>query len=147
MILHGDLFDVLPTLAECSIDACICDPPYGIGFMGREWDTFTPDALRANKKVSFGQATRKGRHDLRNHPNPNVRNRTRSPVLSPSQIDYDNSIVGKHGFQAWTERWALEVLRVLKPGAYLLVCGAPRSFHRMACGIEDAGFEVRDCFT
>jgi hypothetical protein len=39
------------------------------------------------------------------------------------------------------------VLRVLKPGAHLLVCGAPRSFHRMGCGVEDAGFIVRDCLS
>jgi len=34
----------------------------------------------------------------------------------------------------------------LKPGAYLVVCGAPRSYHRMACGLEDAGFVIRDKF-
>jgi hypothetical protein len=39
------------------------------------------------------------------------------------------------------------VFRVLKPGAHLLVCGAPRSFHRMTCGLEDAGFEIRDCLS
>ncbi len=36
---HGDLFDVLPTLAEASIDACVTDPPYELGFMGRKWDS------------------------------------------------------------------------------------------------------------
>jgi DNA modification methylase len=44
VIHHGDLFDVLPTLDAESIDACCTDPPYGIGFMGREWDTFKPEA-------------------------------------------------------------------------------------------------------
>lgn len=37
------------------------------------------------------------------------------------------------------------VLRVLKPGGYLLAFGASRTFHRMAVAIEDAGFEIRDC--
>lgn len=37
-----------------------------------------------------------------------------------------------------------EVLRVLKPGGHLLAFGATRTYHRMACAIEDAGFEVRD---
>lgn len=41
------------------------------------------------------------------------------------------------------ETWA-EVYRVLKPGAHLLTFGGTRTFHRMACAIEDAGFEVRD---
>lgn len=36
------------------------------------------------------------------------------------------------------------VLRVMKPGAYLLAFGGTRTYHRLACAIEDAGFEVRD---
>lgn len=39
--------------------------------------------------------------------------------------------------------WA-EVLRVLKPGGHLLAFGGTRTYHRMVCAIEDAGFEVRD---
>lgn len=38
-----------------------------------------------------------------------------------------------------------ECLRVLKPGGHMLVFGAPRTFHRVAVAIEDAGFEIRDC--
>jgi hypothetical protein len=38
-----------------------------------------------------------------------------------------------------------EVLRVLKPGGHLLAFGGSRTYHRMTCAIEDAGFEVRDC--
>lgn len=41
------------------------------------------------------------------------------------------------------EVWA-ECLRVLKPGGYLLAFSGTRTYHRMACAIEDAGFEVRD---
>ena len=37
-----------------------------------------------------------------------------------------------------------ECLRVLKHGGYLLAFGGTRTYHRMACAIEDAGFEVRD---
>jgi DNA modification methylase len=35
-------------------------------------------------------------------------------------------------------------LRVLKPGGHLVAFGAPRTYHRMASAIEDAGFEIRD---
>ncbi len=35
-------------------------------------------------------------------------------------------------------------LRVLKPGGYILAFGGTRTFHRIACAIEDAGFEIRD---
>jgi site-specific DNA-methyltransferase (adenine-specific) len=37
-----------------------------------------------------------------------------------------------------------EALRVLKPGGHLLSFGGTRTYHRMACAIEDAGFEIRD---
>ena len=39
--------------------------------------------------------------------------------------------------------WA-EALRVLKPGGHMLAFSGSRTYHRMACAIEDAGFEVRD---
>lgn len=41
------------------------------------------------------------------------------------------------------ELWR-ECLRVLKPGGYLLAFGGARTYHRMACAVEDAGFEIRD---
>ena len=41
------------------------------------------------------------------------------------------------------EVWA-EALRVLKPGGHLLAFAGTRTQHRMACRIEDAGFEIRD---
>ena len=37
-----------------------------------------------------------------------------------------------------------EVFRVLKPGAFLIAFGGTRTYHRMVCAIEDAGFEIRD---
>lgn len=37
-----------------------------------------------------------------------------------------------------------EVLRVLKPGAHLVAFGGTRTYHRLVCAIEDAGFEIRD---
>jgi site-specific DNA-methyltransferase (adenine-specific) len=40
--------------------------------------------------------------------------------------------------------WA-EALRVAKPGAHLLAFGGTRTYHRLACAIEDAGWEIRDC--
>jgi site-specific DNA-methyltransferase (adenine-specific) len=48
-----------------------------------------------------------------------------------------------HGVPS-AEVWA-EVLRCLRPGAHLLAFGGTRTFHRLACAIEDAGFEIRDC--
>lgn len=48
-------------------------------------------------------------------------------------------------YQTWTQQWAVEALRVLKPGGFLLSMGGTRTYHRMTCGIEDAGFRVLDC--
>jgi site-specific DNA-methyltransferase (adenine-specific) len=38
-----------------------------------------------------------------------------------------------------------EVLRVAKPGAFMVAFGGTRTYHRLACAIEDAGWEIRDC--
>lgn len=83
----GNCIDVLRTIDAESIDACVTDPPYELGFMGKKWDA---------AGVAFDPAT-------------------------------------------WQE-----VLRVLKPGGHLLAFGGTRTYHRMTCAIEDAGFEIRD---
>jgi site-specific DNA-methyltransferase (adenine-specific) len=49
-----------------------------------------------------------------------------------------------NAFQTWCEAWAAECLRVLKPGGHLVAFGGTRTYHRLACAIEDAGFEIRD---
>jgi len=51
---------------------------------------------------------------------------------------WDNSGIA-YSVQLWTE-----CLRVLKPGGHLLAFGGSRTYHRLACAVEDAGFEVRD---
>jgi DNA modification methylase len=47
-------------------------------------------------------------------------------------------------YQAWCRTWATECLRSLKPGAHLATFGSPRTAHRLACALEEAGFELRD---
>jgi len=42
--------------------------------------------------------------------------------------------------------WA-EAFRVLKPGGYVVAFGGSRTYHRLTCSIEDAGFEIRDCLS
>lgn len=48
-------------------------------------------------------------------------------------------------YQAWTHALATAALGTLKPGAHLLAFGSPRTVHRLACGIEEASLELRDC--
>ena len=37
-LYHGDNLELIPTLADESIDAIVVDPPYGLAFMGKTWD-------------------------------------------------------------------------------------------------------------
>jgi len=47
-------------------------------------------------------------------------------------------------YQEFCEEWGEQVLRVLKPGGYLLAFSGTRTYHRMVTGLEDAGFEIKD---
>lgn len=55
-----------------------------------------------------------------------------------------SGVSANEAFELWTRVWASEARRVLKPGGHLLAFGAARTFHRLVCGVEDAGLEVRD---
>ena len=41
-IIHGDCLEVLKRLPDCSVDAVVTDPPYGLSFMGKRWDYDVP---------------------------------------------------------------------------------------------------------
>lgn len=130
-IHHGDCFDVLKTIPDNSIDAVVTDPPYGIRFMGKAWDGADIEQ-KVNKRRSQAfndpSCTRNGGHNS----------------IAAEAGKYDMSLKGLKAFEEWTALWAKEVLRVLKPGGHLISFAAPRSYHRMTSGIEDAGFEIRD---
>jgi DNA modification methylase len=75
-------------------------------------------------------------------------------VIEPETIDsvvtdppYELNFMGKgwdnSGIAFQKETWR-KCYEVLKPGGYLLAFGGSRTFHRIACAIEDAGFEIRD---
>jgi len=74
--------------------------------------------------------------------------------LEPDSIDaivtdppYELGFMGKSwdasGVAYNVDLWR-EALRVLKPGGHLLAFGGSRTYHRLACAVEDAGFEIRD---
>ena len=75
-------------------------------------------------------------------------------VIEPNSIDsivtdppYELNFMGKgwdnSGIAFQPSTWQ-KCLEVLKPGGYLLAFGGSRTYHRIACAIEDAGFEIRD---
>lgn len=65
-----------------------------------------------------------------------------------SDPPYGLSFMGKGWDHAvpGVEFWA-EALRVAKPGAHLVAFGGTRTYHRLTCAIEDAGWEIRDCLS
>jgi DNA modification methylase len=61
----------------------------------------------------------------------------------PYELGFMGKSWDKSGIAINVDMWR-QVLRVLKPGGHLLSFGGSRTYHRMACAIEDAGFEIRD---
>jgi len=137
-IITGDCVEAMRALAPASVDAIVCDPPYGIGFMGREWDTFKPAEVKRQKKRDTRTQRRHGFYAGRESD---------APSAAMAAARYDLSASANRRFQEWFTVWAVEALRVLKPGGHLLAFGGTRTFHRLACALEDAGFEIRDCLS
>lgn len=114
LVHHADCRAVMASLASNSVDAVVTDPPYHLTSIVKR----------------FG------------------------PGCAPQQFGTDGAFArAARGFmgQTWdggdiafdVSLWA-EVLRVLKPGGHVLAFGGSRTYHRMACAVEDAGFEIRD---
>lgn len=61
----------------------------------------------------------------------------------PYELNFMNKGWDNSGIAFQKETWK-KCYEVLKPGGYLLAFGGSRTFHRIACAIEDAGFEIRD---
>jgi site-specific DNA-methyltransferase (adenine-specific) len=61
----------------------------------------------------------------------------------PYELNFINKGWDNSGIAFQPSTWT-KCYEVLKPGGYLLAFGGSRTFHRIACAIEDAGFEIRD---
>jgi DNA modification methylase len=113
---HGDCLDVLQTLAAESVDACVTDPPYHLTSIVKRFGADNAAPAKSNGATGV----------------------------------YARSSAGFMG-KAWDggdiafrpDVWR-EAFRVIKPGAHLVAFGGTRTYHRLVCAIEDAGFEVRD---
>ncbi|KLI04559.1 MULTISPECIES: DNA-methyltransferase [Mycolicibacterium] len=126
-LYHGDCLEVLTELSEASVDAVVTDPPYGISFMGRQWDQPGKfGSQRGDGRPRGGHANSRGSHD------------------AMAAGSYDLSPSAMRNFQQWCEQWATECLRVLKPGGHMVAFGGARTWHRLAAAVEDSGFEIRD---
>lgn len=114
-LFAGDCRDVLKSLPDNSIDSVVTDPPYALVSIQKR---FGKEGSAPAKHGADGLYARA------------------SAGFMGKQ--WDN---GEAAFAA--EFWA-EVRRVLKPGGHVLAFGGTRTYHRLACAIEDAGFEIRD---
>ena len=114
-LLLGDCLSKLKELEDNSIDSIVTDPPYGLSFMGKDWDTV--------------KATRE----------------TQSQVVKGLGAGMKMTTLADNiEFEKWVTEWSMECMRVLKPGGYMLAFGGSRMYHRLASGVENAGFEIRD---
>jgi site-specific DNA-methyltransferase (adenine-specific) len=157
VILTGDCIEVMRTLDTDSVDAVVTDPPYGLEFMGKEWDSFRTYAGGNPNMKPQGAAIRAteegrwqpGRGYGSRQKNPRCRkcgklSRGNGACKCPvPDLDMRNAESG-YQFQYWVEAWGREALRVTKPGGYLLAFGGTRTHHRLVCGLEDAGWIIRD---
>jgi site-specific DNA-methyltransferase (adenine-specific) len=98
--------------------AVLCDPPYGLEFMGKEWDA-------PHKASSFPKAGNLGGFADGNKPS------------FARQGDLSRL--------SWVYRvWGEAIMPHLYPGAIVMMFGGTRTWHRLASGMEDAGFKIWD---
>jgi site-specific DNA-methyltransferase (adenine-specific) len=113
-LFEGDCFETLKGLADNSIDSCVTDPPYALVSIGKRFGAEGAAPAQYGTNGLYQRAS--------------------SGFM---QRSWDT---GKTAFAF--EFWE-QVLRVLKPGGYVAAFGGDRTFHRLVCAIEDAGFEIR----
>ena len=94
----GDCVEVMKGMEEGSVDAVVCDPPYGLSFMGKTWDQFeVSGGIGAGRNPKAGATGRAHSHGLANN----------RPVP----------------YQEWCTAWAAEALRVGWKGWLGIVVG------------------------
>lgn len=113
-IEQGDCRAVIRTLPDCSIDSVVTDPPYALVSIVKRFGK--PGSAEAIDRDGVYKRASAG---------------FMGQQWDTGEVAFDPAF------------WA-EVLRVLKPGGHLLAFSGTRTYHRMACAIEDAGFEIRD---
>src|SRR6185369_13820493 len=126
-LYHGDALAVLAELDTASVDAVCTDPPYGLEFMGREWDSFG----KMTGQTDQGRTTRPA---LADGSRPNTAWRHDGPSTHSEGYRSNDPTA----YQSWCRLWATECLRVLKPGGHLLAFGGTRTWHRLARAISAA---------
>jgi site-specific DNA-methyltransferase (adenine-specific) len=126
--------DVLQSLKENSISACITDPPYNYEFVGHKWDA--EEITRRTQRVKNGNS----KTLVKNIPYGSglaggVRNDRWYERVRENILDYEQ----------WCFEWGQQVFRVLKPGGIIAVFNSTRTMAHVQVALERAGFYARDC--
>lgn len=112
----GDCRDVLRSIPDNSIDSVVTDPPYALVSIVKRFGGETAAPAKSNGATGVYARASAG-----------FMGKTWDTGETAFAVDF----------------WA-EVLRVLKPGGHVVAFSGARTYHRMVCAIEDAGFEIRD---
>lgn len=119
----------MQTQADNSVGAIVCDPPYGVEFQGSDWDN-----LSAVKRALRGKTS--------GLPVGPGSGRGTSPTAG--RPGFDLSLESQCQMQKWHVDWLLEAMRILVPQGHIRAFSSPRTFHRLAAAMEQAGFiEIR----
>lgn len=114
-IICGRAEEYLLQINDNSVDLVLTDPPYFLDKLDNSWDVET-----VSKKSPRGVV-----HSL-------------PPGMKFSRQQGE-------ALYAWYLEISRQIYRILKPGGFFFSFSSPRLYHRMACAVDDAGFEVRDC--
>lgn len=115
-IICSDSLELLQQMESNSIDVVLTDPPYFLDKLDDNWDY--DEVSSQNNQYTIKSL--------------------------PAGMKFDRE-QGKK-FYTWYLKISEEIFRVLKPGGFFFSFSSPRLYHRMACAIDDAGFEIRDAF-
>jgi len=126
-VMHMDGIAAVKTLSDNHVHAIISDIPYGIG--AEDWDVLHDNTNSAYLGSSPAQA-RAGA----------VFKKRGKPINGWSEADRE---IPKQYYD-WCATWAVDWLRVLKPGGSAFVFAGRRYAHRCICALEDAGFSYKD---
>jgi site-specific DNA-methyltransferase (adenine-specific) len=111
----GDCRERMAELPDASVDSAVTDPPYHLTSIVKRFGAANAAPVKAGKTGAYVRASR---------------------GFMGQQWDGGDVAFDPATWEA--------VIRVLKPGAHLVAFSGTRTYHRMACAIEDAGFEIRD---
>ena len=128
-IICGAMPEATKVFPDGYFDAIVTDPPYGLEFMGKEWDKFGISETRAKRLTRTEKSQDAQKYDY-------LQGKGRYSEMTTQE---------KRTMQEFFYQWSGEALRVVKPGAFLLCFGGTRTYHRVTCGLEDAGWQIRDC--